>query len=158
MSLDTSFTPKTGYLEITLAGTVPSDIPDVLSRIFAGCVEYDAHRVLVDCRPVRGLIDTLWRYDFGVNMGDLNLAHLLAGGRPVRFAFLGDEPLVDPQRFAETVAVNRGVDVRIFTEPTDAFQFLWPEPKPEPVHAARKAPAAWQRASPAKGQVFDGAD
>jgi len=41
-----------------------------------------------------------------------------------RYAIVGNHPLVDPKRFGETVAVNRGVNVRAFTEMKQALAWL----------------------------------
>jgi hypothetical protein len=40
------------------------------------------------------------------------------------FAFVADKALVDPGRFGEMVARNRGVDVRAFTERAPAEEWL----------------------------------
>lgn len=121
------FRQRTGYLEICIEGTAPLDIDATLRRIFAACVEHRAGRVLVDFRLVVGDTTTMRRLMFGLAMADLNYAHLAAGDHPVRFAFLGEEPLVEPARLGETVAVNRGVDVRVSTDPEEAMQYLLPD-------------------------------
>jgi hypothetical protein len=39
-------------------------------------------------------------------------------------AFLGKEPIVDPARFGEVVARNRGVNARAFTNEVEARAWL----------------------------------
>ena len=39
-------------------------------------------------------------------------------------AFVGKEPMVDPERFAETVVVNRGGLLAVFTDISDAKKWL----------------------------------
>jgi hypothetical protein len=76
-----------------------------------------ATALLVDTLEVYGALNDLDRYRFGmaaVNEG-------LAG--PI--AFVGKEPgVIDPRRFGEVVARNRGVNVRVFTDETAARAWL----------------------------------
>ena len=41
-----------------------------------------------------------------------------------RFAYVMNEPLRDPRRHGETDAVNRGMDVKTFEIPEEAFEWL----------------------------------
>ena len=41
-----------------------------------------------------------------------------------RFAYVMHEPLRDPTRLGETVAVNRGMNVKTFETPEDAIEWL----------------------------------
>lgn len=135
---------RSGYYEITMEGTVPTDIDELVRRVFAAVAASRARRVLVDFRSVAGSITTIRRLLFGLAMADQNYAHLVQGLPAPRFAFLGDEALVDPQPFGETVAVNRGVDIRVSTDPDEAMQYLIPDgaPDPQPPTANPPAPGA----------------
>lgn len=42
----------------------------------------------------------------------------------VRFAFVGNEPFIEPERFAATVAVNRGVQMKATTDLQEALDWL----------------------------------
>jgi hypothetical protein len=42
----------------------------------------------------------------------------------LRFAYVIHEPLRDPKRFGEKVAVDRGMDVKVFEDPNEAIQWL----------------------------------
>ena len=42
----------------------------------------------------------------------------------IKTAFVGKEPIVDPERFGETVAVNRGGLIAVFTDISDAKKWL----------------------------------
>ncbi|HSM73311.1 MAG TPA: hypothetical protein VK852_01675, partial [Desulfobacterales bacterium] len=44
--------------------------------------------------------------------------------RAPQFAYLLREPVLDPRRFGETVAVNRGMWVRSFDNVEDALEWL----------------------------------
>jgi len=43
---------------------------------------------------------------------------------PTRFAYVLKEPLLDPDKFGETVAVNRGMSVRAFDNLEEALAWL----------------------------------
>jgi hypothetical protein len=72
--------------------------------------------VLVDAIEVYGPIADLDRYRFAMG----TVEHRLSG--PV--AFFAKESLVDPQRFGEAVARNRGINVRVFTDELQARAWL----------------------------------
>lgn len=42
----------------------------------------------------------------------------------IRLAYVGKVPVIDPSRFGETVAGNRGVDVKVFDSVDDALRWL----------------------------------
>ena len=42
----------------------------------------------------------------------------------IKTAFVGKEPIVDPERFGETVAVNRGGLIAVFTDISEAKKWL----------------------------------
>jgi len=44
--------------------------------------------------------------------------------RAPRFAYVMNEPLRDPRRYGETVAVNRGMTVKTFETIEEAFKWL----------------------------------
>lgn len=42
----------------------------------------------------------------------------------IRFALLGHEPMIHPERFGEIVATTRGADGRVFTNEASALEWL----------------------------------
>jgi hypothetical protein len=55
----------------------------------------------------------------------MRIAEAQAARRPrIRAALLGSEPMIHPERFGELVAVNRGADMRVFTDEAEAEQWL----------------------------------
>lgn len=46
----------------------------------------------------------------------------------LKFAYVIHEPLRDPERFGETVAVNRGMDVKTFEDINEAVEWLNDDP------------------------------
>jgi len=49
-----------------------------------------------------------------------------------RFAYVLIEPVRDPERFGETVALNRGMDVKTFLSPEEALDWLRNAPANKP--------------------------
>ena len=80
--------------------------------------------VLVDARQVEGAPTTMDRYNWGVH-----IANRSAAGLRIWIAVVGNEGIIDPDRFGETVAFNRGAFGRAFTDFTEAI--AWLEARPE---------------------------
>ena len=82
-------------------------------------------RILIDARGVSGNPQPDERYALGVYIA--NEQRLLAERRPpihVKVAVLGHQPVVDPQRLGETVAVNRGAKVKVSEQLDEALAWL----------------------------------
>lgn len=76
-----------------------------------------ARAMLVDLREVTDArLSDIDRYDVGV------LAARGSVGAPV--AVVASETFVDPRRFGEVVARNRGLNVRVFTDMDEAMAWL----------------------------------
>jgi len=77
--------------------------------------------VLLDARAITGPVPTLAeRYEWGVCIADLQARQ----SPRIRFALLGHEPYIHPQRFGEIVATSRGAVARGFTDEADAMNWL----------------------------------
>jgi len=73
--------------------------------------------ILIDVRELTGpRPDGMELYDLGV------LASRDIIGMPI--AFVGSEAFVDPRRFGEAVARNRGLNLRVFTDMNEALVWL----------------------------------
>ena len=82
-------------------------------------------KVLFDGRTVIGNPTTMERFYYG-EFAAYTVADLAAAGfsQTTQFAYLLHEPVCDPARFGETVAVNRGMRVKAFDNPDDALGWL----------------------------------
>jgi hypothetical protein len=103
-----------GFLRTTVSGSFalqPSK--DLLDRVAADARHHGADRVLLDFRGVVGRATTLDRYELGVHAA----AHV-----KVKIAFVGLPEMID--HLPETVAVNRGANVRVFTDEVGALKWL----------------------------------
>lgn len=83
------------------------------------------NKVLFDGRSLAGSPTIMERFYYG-EFAAQAVANYTARGVPraTRFAYVLVVPMRDPARFGETVAVNRGMLVRTFGNPQDAFQWL----------------------------------
>jgi hypothetical protein len=72
-------------------------------------------KVLFDGRMLIGEPETIERFYYG-EFAALSVASFASRGvsPATRFAYVLEEPMLDPDRFGETVAVNRGMIVRAF--------------------------------------------
>ena len=63
---------------------------------------------------------TLERFNLGEYVAEICLQFV----RPVRIALAAEIPIVDPERFGETVARNRGTNGKVFTDLEEAKAWL----------------------------------
>ncbi len=76
---------------------------------------------LLDVRDVKGGPPTIVeRYEMGVHVAKLQSDP----ARRIRMAVVGHEPFIDPQRFGETVARNRGAISKVFTDIDEAIAWI----------------------------------
>jgi hypothetical protein len=82
-------------------------------------------RVLIDGQTITGNPRTIERFYFGEFTADTVAKHQTrTASGPIRFAYVLKEPVLDPQKFGETVAVNRGMLIKVFDNLEDALQWL----------------------------------
>jgi hypothetical protein len=105
-----------GYTRITLSGkTTRNRRLRLLDRIIAETTSRGIDRVLVDSLKTTGDISTVERYEFGQEA-----ARVLGGLSKVAIILVRDRA----DRFAETVAQNRGANIAVFTTEADALEWL----------------------------------
>ncbi len=86
------------------------------------CVIYNKQKIIVDICKVTGNVPFFERYQYAEALAQYKVKHALAISSKI--ALLGREPLIDKNRFGETVAVNRGVNIKVFTEIDKALAWL----------------------------------
>ena len=95
--------------------------------------QYRAEKVLLDGRNVKGEPREFERFLYG-EFAAQGTRTLVKEYRFVpRFAYVLQEPLRDPDRYGETVAVNRGMHIRVCNTPEEAFQWLGLSPGKTPL-------------------------
>ena len=116
MSFELTFTPRGEYLEIGVAGTW--SLENVYALIDATRDECDrlaVNRVLVDTRAMTGQPTEMGRFKGGVRTAEV------LGGK-IRVALLSRAELIT--RFGENAAVNRGANLRVWTDREEAIAWL----------------------------------
>lgn len=83
-------------------------------------------KILVDGRTVSGNPEIIERFIYG-EFAAKAVARYMMGGtsrRMPQFAYVLHVPMRDPSRFGETVAVNRGMWVKVFGSVDEALEWL----------------------------------
>ena len=96
----------------------------VIDRVLAESTERGATRVLVDCLLIAGSPSMFDRYALAEFLAQEVVGYIIAGKIVPRLAILGREPFVDPNRFGELVARNRGVQTKSVEEMEAAVSWL----------------------------------
>lgn len=111
------------YVCLRCTGTCSSN--SELTQVFRDALdaahEHKRFKVLIDANNVKGQLSTLDRYKGASFLSEQNLSGPV---RVTTIAIVGQEPLIDPGRFGETVARNRGVNGRVFTDLDKAIVWL----------------------------------
>jgi hypothetical protein len=109
---------KEGYLHITFSGAfslaAAKRSVDVLVET---CGKENCNKVLFDCRPMTGDMPIFERYEIA-KYGAESLPYR------IKVAMLGREDQVSPDDFFETVAVNRGLILKVFSDMDKAIAWL----------------------------------
>ena len=113
------FDEQPGYLHATAVGErTAQNVLRFLAEAYRGCVERDCSSLLLELRLSGPALDT-------TSIFNVISQRAADGAKLRRIAYV--DPLtrnVAEARFAETVAVNRGVNVRLFPDVTTAAQWL----------------------------------
>jgi hypothetical protein len=96
--------------------TEPSWVLGLIDRIGEAAASHSTRSVLVDARRLRAVYADLDRYNMGVQMG--------RRWREIPYALVAAADMVDPRRFGEVVAQNRGVNGRVFIDLAEAERWL----------------------------------
>ncbi|HET6490161.1 MAG TPA: hypothetical protein VFG28_10390, partial [Syntrophales bacterium] len=82
-------------------------------------------KVLFDGRGLTGNPGSMERFYYGMFAAETVGKYADRGvSRTTRFAYVLKPPVLDPRRFGETVAVNRGMHVKAFDNFDDALGWL----------------------------------
>jgi hypothetical protein len=126
MAMRLDICPEPGWLHVAASGRFSLG---EAKRTFIEMLEAIAHhrsdRVLLDGRALKGKPEFIERFYYGEYAAERVLRLTTDGGLPMpQFAYVLKEPVLDPGRFGETVAVNRGMNIRVFSEPGEALAWL----------------------------------
>jgi hypothetical protein len=112
---------RDGYVEATLTGVrTPATLMAAAEQVTGFCNELKIFKILIDVRQMRGKLDTLETFEIaGHRMPQRPGTRLIT-----KSAILDLPPNMDRIRFFETVAVNRGLNVRVFDDEAAAVEWL----------------------------------
>jgi len=117
--MDVKIIQKEKFLHVRASGHYSLAEMNAMSQaMFAALQQHPQANCLIDCRQVIGSPTLNERFEWPRFTARL-LEDFPVIQRQTRFAFVASEPFLDPGRFGETVAVNRGVNV-LATESLDA--------------------------------------
>ena len=123
-----TITEDSGCLYVRGSGLLSeSGIREFFAKVPDAAHKAGVLKVLVDVREAEGDITTAQHYDFG--------SHLADRFRGLRVAIVLSVSLRDPQHFGETVALNRGADLGVFTDIEEAHRFLGVRPAKDCIQA-----------------------
>ena len=119
--------PEMGRLNVTAKGNFSlKEAERTFVEMIQAVARHKVSKVLVDGREVVGDPETMERFYYGEfaartvwDFAERKEIPLLP-----RFAYVLKEPVLDPKRFGETVAVNRGMRVKCFEEVGEAVEWL----------------------------------
>ena len=117
MSITQRFLEKDKYLLVEASGCRTPEAMEQAQRELGDYCKRNPHpSVLVDARALTGNLTTMEIFDMGARLESLGWL------RSQRFAIVVSPEHADP--FAETVAVNRGFILRLFTDYQEAEAWL----------------------------------
>ena len=125
MSIQQNMHFQSGLLRIDASGEFSlEEIKRTFLEILEAVVRHQAEKVLIDGRTLTGKPEDLERFLYGQFAAEETMRLVKAYGIVPRFAWVAHAPVRDPKRFGEDVAVNRGMIVKTFESPEDAFEWL----------------------------------
>jgi hypothetical protein len=126
MALTFKIETQPGYLWMVYEGLYePSLAGKFTDQILATCKSHQPRKLLIDLLKVEGKMTTMDRFNLSVMAAAKYFGAVFTKKIPsCRYAIVGNHPLVDPNKFEETVAVNQGINVRVFTEMKEALAWL----------------------------------
>jgi hypothetical protein len=121
MSMRLDMCPRGDLLEVRARGEFSLQ---EAKRTFLEMIEavalHRTKRVLFEGRAITGKPATMERFYFC----EFAAAASQSKTPGIRFAYVLKEPVLDPDKFGETVAVNRGMLVKAFDNPEEALAWL----------------------------------
>ena len=116
---------ESGLLRVDASGEFSlEDAKQAFLEMLGAVVQYKAEKILFDGRNVKGKPKDMERFYYGEFAATETHRIVVEHKIVPRFAYVMHEPLRDPGRLGETVAVNRGMDVKVFETLEDAIEWL----------------------------------
>jgi hypothetical protein len=122
MALESRVEIHSSYLQLYCKGEFEYDsMKKSFDKAFDEASEKVLAKILFDGIKITGTPPTtLERFNLGEYAAELCWQF----GKPIRIALAAKIPIVDPKRFGETVARNRGANGKVFTDLEEAKDWL----------------------------------
>ncbi|UCB43078.1 MAG: hypothetical protein JSV77_00055 [Dehalococcoidales bacterium] len=115
------------YLYVKPHGRIEGfqDIQESHIKIFHAAFKHSLSKVLIDARDVEGELSATDRCKFGEFLSrELRREPAARKVAALRLAYIVVQPVLDPRRFVETVARNRGVPIKTTESIDEALEWL----------------------------------
>ena len=118
---------EAGLLKVDASGEFSlEEAKRMFLEMLEAVVQHQAEKVLFDGRNLKGNPARIDRFFYGYFAATETISLVAKSRIPQapRFAYIIHEPLRDPRRYGETVAINRGMNVRTFETLEEASEWL----------------------------------
>ena len=127
MSMLAQIQPESDLLHAVVTGKFSlEEAKRTFLQILEAVALQKSKRVLIDGRELVGNPEVIERFYYGRFAAEMVMSYENRGvsaGTP--FAYVLKEPMLDPKRFGETVAINRCMNAKAFENPEEALKWLY---------------------------------
>jgi SpoIIAA-like len=124
VSMFLSTTVESELLRVVTTGTFSSQAARKnFLEILDAVAQHQSEKVLFDGRKIMGEPDMMNRFYYGEFVAEALRKFRMSHNDP-QFAYVLEPPVLHPLRVGETVAVNRGMNVKVFDNIADALRWL----------------------------------
>ena len=110
-----------GFIHVLFAPLVySSSSREFFPQVIDAARNASVSKILFDVRSVTGQLNTVERFEYASRIAELF--------RGFKVAFVVNKSLRDPDLFGETVAVNRGANIRVLSTLAGAYDWLKVKP------------------------------
>jgi len=126
MRINLQFRGESGVLLVVATGKFALEqAKRTFSQMLQTSAAEKCKKVLFDGRRITGNPRAIERFYYGEFAAQEVISSLQRGVSVAeQFAYVLTEPVLDPRRFGETVAVNRGLNIKAFDNLEEAVQWL----------------------------------
>ncbi len=126
MAYQLNITNKENYLLAEVSGEFDYTIDhEFFPELIDSCFAYNRPKLLLDAINLKGFLSTFQRYNIALSVTNTIRKNFDKG--IIQIAVVGTEPLIDPDKFGETVATNRGLILKVTTDMEEALKWLQSE-------------------------------
>ena len=129
---------RKSYVYVNITGKISlmgggswGEIKNAFADVVFQAKKNHVYKILVDCRDFSGKISLLDRFLLAVFLVKENSKLLARRMHPLKATFVLSKSLLDPQKFGETVARNRGLYGFVTVSMEEALDWLEKDTPPE---------------------------